>query len=213
MIDQLPKRGGGMVVANGALIKGPLAISHQPQRTLAAKARIAVVAAVSRTSPIAQPAPCTVALQNQLGATRQPDVPPPFIAKVIPRSEANVGDYAEWAQSFAVLTRNFIDEIAGRAVPWGMHNLFQRGWKPSLGKADCYYRYVGDDCVWADMHGQRWVIELTHPSHTGCDPQILTATLGALPILCPSLPLAARLAEASHPGPADRHPIHWHSYW
>jgi hypothetical protein len=123
---------------------------------------------------------------------------------VVSREAANVPDwYARWARHFLPLA----DEFVAHATKCARYKRLPRGWwvhKPG----DVFCRLIGPHrlSVIASDHG--WLIErnqvLDHD-----DEQVLTHSLLAAPVLCPTHATAARLAEASYPELADRYILSW----
>jgi hypothetical protein len=134
--------------------------------------------------------------------------------RIIPREPSD--DY-DWCNNFVIVPRRVIANVTRNAPPESRAQLLGRGWRPNLGIANCYYRYVGRACLWVAKHAHGWVIELTHPSDTDArvGPRILTTCLGDMPVLCPTLSTAVQFAEASYPRPYASLQLStiWRSNW
>jgi hypothetical protein len=144
---------------------------------------------------------------------------PSPVEEIIPRADADVPDwYAAWATDFTLLRDEYIAYATNCAPPVGFGYMFQSGWKPSSGATNCYYRDMSSARLWVDVHPRGWIVELNHPdselNHPDSpdpDARILTLVRGDMPVLCPTLPSAVRLAEFSFPSP--HYFVYWHPYW
>jgi hypothetical protein len=137
--------------------------------------------------------------------------PPPSPLKteqdLITRDAANVADgYAEWALKFLLLPDEFIAHVT-KCAPY---KRLPRKWSPNMfhpGESFC--RLLGDHRLWVRAADHGWLIEREHllDSH---GEQILAHPLLSAPVLCPTYPTAARLAEACYPEPGPNYQLVWH---
>ena len=132
--------------------------------------------------------------------------PPPVSSEqdLIRRDAANVPDwYVPWAQNFLRVS----DEFIAHATKCAPYKRLPRSWQVHK-PGDVFCRELGRHrlSVIGSDHG--WLIErndlLDH-----YDEQVLTHSLGDMPVLCPTQATAARLAEASYPRPADEYMLSW----
>ena len=115
--------------------------------------------------------------------------------------------YIKWASNFALLTDEFIAQVAKDAL--GRTNQPAPGKWQGIKLVGSYSCRVGDDFLWVQKQDGGWTVELCYPDNADPDARVLT--IENMPVLCPDGPSAARLAEACYPEPTAN--LVWHSYW
>ncbi len=113
--------------------------------------------------------------------------------------------YAKWASSFALLTDEFIGQIARgaperatRPLEWACYRFIE-----------CCSCKVGENYLWVQKHDSGWTIELCYPDPT--DPDLFVLTIENMPVLCPDRRSAAMLAQTCYPtAPCN---LAWDPYW
>jgi hypothetical protein len=127
------------------------------------------------------------------------------VDQVIDRAMTDFPDHLlPWATSFVKVKfdRAGNGEL-GRPV---LHNWRQLEFKP-----DTFQRHIGERTLYVTEYEHGWILELGHELENGREAFILTYVLGELPMLCPTLADAARLAEDSYLAPSGV--AYWRSYW
>jgi hypothetical protein len=128
-----------------------------------------------------------------------------IVDRVIVRTEANVpSDYLPWAHAFVKIKVDLIGK-------GGLNRLAHRNWRQLEPKKNTHMRQFGEHTLFATEHDQGWILELNHELDERPDAYILSHMLAEFPILCPTLVIAANLAEASCPAPKSL--VYWRSYW
>ena len=134
--------------------------------------------------------------------------PPPGVDAILTRDALAKhfrDGYVSWASNFALLrsdyvTDNFQPEAARiraqRASHRWLHFKFY----------DMYYCDTGDDHLWLTKQDAGWTIEIDYS-----DPKRRVLTTANMPILCPDMISAARLALACCPNPVAS--LTWQSIW
>jgi hypothetical protein len=129
--------------------------------------------------------------------------PPVYAREFIPRSAANVPDwYAAWAQNFVQLT----DEFIAHATSCAAYKQLPRSWRVCKAE-ESYYRVCGGYKYWVVASDHGWLIERDKQFST--KQEILSHYFLYTPVLCPTHPIAARLAETCFHAPAAHYYLHW----
>lgn len=124
-------------------------------------------------------------------------------SKVIMRSDILLPDgYAEWANSFVVVTSDFIREVAGHVPYWSKRVLLECKYERVPLKRECYVSYGWTnkksgqvERFYIEKYPQGWIIEVRGKNYYGPDARVLANTFFGLPMLAPTLPQASRLAR------------------
>jgi hypothetical protein len=82
--------------------------------------------------------------------------------------------------------------------------MFERGWRPNLGRPDAYYRYIDGAELHISLEGELWVIERVWPA--------AVLALGSGLVVTRNPMAAAQLAELNNPEPPPHSSLRWGPY-
>ncbi len=129
--------------------------------------------------------------------------PPGCLKETIPRPAANVPDwYAPRATHFLQLT----DEFIAHATKCAPYKQLPRSWSKQK-RDEAYYRPYRNYKYWVIDSDNGWLIE--RDNQLNGKKEILSNLLLDMPVLCPTYPIAARLAEACFHDPAPVYYLQW----